>query len=446
MNTILPEMMPLKALCTDKGQYGLNVPQEEYSKSGVRLLRTSDLDVSGQYAADGIYVRGEVEERFLVSEGDLLFSRSGTIGQVFQVPAALDGASFAGFLIRFRTRQDRALSRYVYYTAQSPIVQDQIKRNAISSTISNFNAARYASTLLPVFDRSTQSLIVRYLDNAELRIAQAIAAKQSMLSLLMERYAVASEQLVLGRLDNIDLAESGVPWIGQIPDHWDLVPLRSLLQLRKRTVGGRHKDFQLLSLTLKGVIVRDLAQMKGKFPSSFDTYQEVRPGDFVFCNFDVEETPRVVGLANDLGMITGAYDVFECRQPEVRGYLNQFLLTVDQGKKFASLYRGMRKTISRSDLLAATIPLPPPDERRVLVEKVMRHKAQTEGALDAVRAEIALLREYRTKLISDVVTGKLDVREEAAKMSDVDPAELAAVLAGGSTNSDTQEDEDDADN
>ena len=298
---------------------------------------------------------------------------------------------------------------------------------------------------IPQPDLVEQLAIVRYLDYAEMRIARAIASKSEMERLLQERKAVLAEDIILGRKSGAALVDSGLPWVGRVPEHWELVPLRSLLFPRKQLVGTRHASFSLLSLTLNGVILRDLSQMKGKFPASFETYQEVRPGDFVFCNFDVEETPRAVGLAREPGMITGAYDVFEGRAPEASEYLYEFLLTADRQKRFAPLYRGMRKSIPRGALLSSAVPLPPPAERDDLVEEVHLRAKSIDEALEVIREEIALLKEYRTRLISDVVTGKLDVRAEAEKLDDIDPAELAAALSGGSAETELGEEEADAD-
>src|SRR5688572_6715601 len=105
--------------------------------------------------------------------------------------------------------------------------------------------------------------------------------------------------------------DSGVDWLGQIPEHWETLANKYIFKLKKNLVGKRSGDFTLLSLTLNGVIKRDMENPQGKFPAEFNTYQEVEKGDFIFCLFDVEETPRTVGLSNFEGMITGAYTVME---------------------------------------------------------------------------------------------------------------------------------------
>ena len=99
--------------------------------------------------------------------------------------------------------------------------------------------------------------------------------------------------------------DSGVKWLGEIPSHWEPSRNKAIFRETKAVVGKNSKKFTLLSLTKKGVIVRNLDD-GGKFPAEFDTYKIVEPGDFIFCFFDVDETPRAIGLATNKGMITGA--------------------------------------------------------------------------------------------------------------------------------------------
>jgi type I restriction enzyme S subunit len=135
--------------------------------------------------------------------------------------------------------------------------------------------------------------------------------------------------------------ESGLPWLGEVPEHWGLVPNRGLVRRRKILVGNRHKDYRLLSLTKQGVIVRDISTGRGKFSSDVGTSQHVRPGDLVFCLFDVPETPRTVGLSRHDGMITGAYTVFEPRGLSNVEYFELFYRAMDDRKLLSPLYSGL---------------------------------------------------------------------------------------------------------
>lgn len=122
-----------------------------------------------------------------------------------------------------------------------------------------------------------------------------------------------STPLMAGLQPYSEYKESGLPWLDSVPNHWEMIPNRALMQERRAVVGESAKDYTLLSLTLRGVIARDMVNPKGKFPAEFNTYKIVEPGDFVFCLFDIDETPRGVGLSPLKGMITGAYDVFRPR-------------------------------------------------------------------------------------------------------------------------------------
>mgnify|MGYP000032352927 CR=1 FL=1 len=79
--------------------------------------------------------------------------------------------------------------------------------------------------------------------------------------------------------------ESGAEWLGDIPDSWELLSNKHIFTLKKKLVGKRSADYDLLSLTLRGIIKRDMDNPEGKFPAEFNTYQEVNCGDFVFCLF-----------------------------------------------------------------------------------------------------------------------------------------------------------------
>ncbi len=113
----------------------------------------------------------------------------------------------------------------------------------------------------------------------------------------------AVEKVRLARYNGYN--ESGISGLGAMPSEWRLLSNRNIFKVVDKRVGKEAKNYLLLSLTLNGVIARNMETPKGKFPAEFDTYQEVKKGDFVFCLFDVEETPRGVGLSELDGMITG---------------------------------------------------------------------------------------------------------------------------------------------
>lgn len=198
--------------------------------------------------------------------------------------------------------------------------------------------------------------------------------------------------------------ESELPWLGEIPNHWKLLPNRGLVRKRKVLVGNRHNEYKLLSLTKQGVIVRDVSTGKGKFSADMGTSQVVRNGDLVFCLFDVPETPRTVGLSRYDGMITGAYTVFESLGIGNREYFELFYRAMDDRKLLSPLYSGLRNTIPPDRFLGTKTPQPPPEEQTAIVRYLDWACGRLDRAIRAKRKIIGSLHEQKRTIISDAVT------------------------------------------
>lgn len=210
--------------------------------------------------------------------------------------------------------------------------------------------------------------------------------------------------------------DSGVKWLGQIPSHWDVLSLKHILKLKKTLVGKNSSQYDLLSLTLKGIIKRDMENPEGKFPASFDAYQVVEPNDFVFCNFDNEETPRAVGLSKYKGMITGAYDVLCRKNPKLTDkYLIYYFLYIDDAKRFKPLYKGLRKTVPFDSFMSYKIPVPSLKEQEEMVSYLDVVTSKIDEAIAQQQKMIDLLNERKQIIINEAVTKGLDPK---AKMKD----------------------------
>ena len=319
-------------------------------------------------------------------------------------------------------------SRYLSYL-HSHLYSIGLNTRSIKQTtgIQNLDSNSYLGERVTFAPLEEQRAIVRFLDHADRRIQRYIRAKERLIELLEEQKQAIIHQAVTGQIDVRTgqpypaYKDSGMEWLGEVPEHWQLVPNKAVLSRRKVLVGENHTQFTLLSLTKKGVIVRDLSTGRGKFSVDMGTSQEVRVGDLVFCLFDVAETPRTVGLSHHDGMITGAYTVFECSDHLLRRFLEAFYIAMDDRKLLEPLYSGLRNTIPPPVFLSVKTPIPPTSEREVILEHLDTVRKSIRAAMEHSRREIRLLHEYRTRLIADVVTGKLDVREAAASLPETDP-------------------------
>ena len=267
-----------------------------------------------------------------------------------------------------------------------------------------------ANVYIPVPPLSEQRSIVSFLDAKCGKIDEWIEKKQKEVELLGElKQRVIADAVTRGLNPHVKMKATNIPWLKEIPEHWEVLRNKSILRLTDEKVGNRN-DLTLLSLTKQGVIIRDLSEGKGKFPKDFETYLVVRPNNLVFCLFDIDETPRTVGLVRNYGMLTGAYTNFEVNEDIVLPeYIYCYYLQIDDVKGLRPYYTGLRKVVKTNTFLQLRIPVPPLSEQQAIVSYINERIAKTDTLINNLNKEIEQLKEYKQRLISDVVTGQIKV-------------------------------------
>ena len=254
-----------------------------------------------------------------------------------------------------------------------------------------------------------QKEIAEFLDSKCEKIQNYIEKKQKLITLLQEKkQALINEAVTKGLNPNIEFKPSGIEWLGEIPQSWEIKKCKFFFIIQNTIVGDLWNKTKLLSLTLNGVVERDINNPEGKFPSDFSTYQLVKRGNLVFCLFDVEETPRAIGLSQIDGMITSAYTVIKVVNQNER-FLAYLFISLDNGKNLSFLYRGLRKTISKEDLLNLKIPLPPLQEQKEIAAFLDSKVAQIDSVIEKTKKQIELVKEYKNTLINEAVCGRIRV-------------------------------------
>ena len=222
--------------------------------------------------------------------------------------------------------------------------------------------------------------------------------------------------------------DSGVPWLGEVPVHWDVRRTKTLFQSRKQ-LNTDGSETNVLSLTLRGVVNNDPDNPEGLVPKDYKTYQIFERDDLVFKLIDLENvrTSRV-GLVHERGIMSPAYVRLTLSgMGEVRFYYQQFY-DLYQRSIYNQIGEGVRSTIRWSDLANLRILAPPLPEQTAIVEYLDAQTAKIDAAIAADRRAIELLQEFRTRLIADVVTGKVDVREVAARLPEEPPEKEAELM------------------
>ncbi len=202
--------------------------------------------------------------------------------------------------------------------------------------------------------------------------------------------------------------ESGVEWLDDLPKEWHVKRTKAMFSLSRNLVGKKSSDYQLLSLTLKGVILRDISDGSGKIPAEFDTYQVVKPKDLIFCLFDIDETPRTVGISSGDGMITGAYNVYSALEDCVPEYSYYYFLHIDSFKGLKPFYTGLRKVVRAETFSNIKMPVPSKYEQQTIANFLDHETAKIDTLIEKQQQLIKLLKEKRQAVISHAVTKGLN--------------------------------------
>lgn len=197
---------------------------------------------------------------------------------------------------------------------------------------------------------------------------------------------------------------SNMTWTKLLPINWEEKRISTFFCYKNDNVGNKWKKTQLLSLTKNGIIKKDINSGKGKSHSDYSTYQKIEKNDFIFCLFDIDETPRTVGLSTLEGMITSAYTSFTPKKNINNRFIYYLFEYIDDEKALKPFYSGMRKTIKTSDFLKIKIQFPPKFEQNQIANFLDQETQKIDNLIAKQEKLIELLEEQRKSIISYAVT------------------------------------------
>ena len=274
-----------------------------------------------------------------------------------------------------------------------------------------------------------QSAIVRYLDHVDRRVRRLVRAKRKLIALLTEQKQAIIHRAVTRGLDpDVPLKDSGVEWLGEVPEHWESAPIKRLLSLMDYGTSEAAKaDGTIRVLTMANIQEGEVV------PSGSGGLYTVPDGlllerhDLLFTR--TNGNPNLVGK---VGIFRGSAQdevTFASYLVRLRAHSDtdpcwlHLLLNSPVFWGFARSHAlvNLQTNLNSTRYGQFKIPLPSLLEQRQIAEWVERETHQLDEAAASAEREIELLSEYRTRLIADVVTGKLDVREAAAALPEVDP-------------------------
>ena len=266
---------------------------------------------------------------------------------------------------------------------------------------------------LPIIDipLSEQQKIAQFLDDKTAKIDQAVDLAEKQIALLKEHKQILIQNAVTRGLNpDVPLKDSGVEWIGQVPEHWELTIGMNVFRENKRDNKGM-KENTVLSLSYGKIIIKPEEKLFGLVPESFETYQIVEPNDIIIRCTDLQndQTSLRTGLAQDKGIITSAYLNLKVINNYSAKFLHYYLHVLDITKVLYKFGSGLRQNLSFLDFKRLPIIDIPLAEQQQIADYLDAQIIKIDQAIALKTAHIEKLKEYKSVLINDVVTGKVRV-------------------------------------
>jgi restriction endonuclease S subunits-like protein len=299
------------------------------------------------------------------------------------------------------------------------LFQASFWRSCIQSSLNGIKVFSITKTILKrnylLFPPpAEQEAIVSYLEEKTAKIDRFVSKKEEQILRLKElREAIIAQAVTRGIQPDVALRPSGIPWLGDIPQHWEV---KRLSQVSKEYfVSNKNiKHQNLLSLSYGRIVQKDINTTEGLLPSSYDSYQVIRQGNIVLRLTDLQndQTSLRVGLCTQEGIITSAYLSLLPRNTIIPDYLYYELHTADIKKVFYGMGSGLRQNLNWSELRRLSLPLPPLSEQEAIVAYITEKTEQINQLIESYRQEIDRIKEFKQGLISDAVLGRINVQAE----------------------------------
>lgn len=311
--------------------------------------------------------------------------------------------------IRFVPRKENQYNKFAYYFLMSMYyncVYNSLGGNGVRSAL---NATDMGQFKIPYPSLEAQKKIVSFLEQKFVTVDELISNQEKQIEKLKEyKQSVITEAVTKGLDKSAPFKDSGILHIGQIPLHWRVKKHKYVFK-KEKILCEKYAGEDILSLTMNGVIVRDLDNPMGKMPTTFDGYQYVKEGNLLLCLFDIDVTPRCVGVIKNNGLTSPAYSQYRIISGDNVNYFYYLSLALDFKKDLLYLSKNLRSSLSDENFGLIETIIPPSQEQQQIVDYLDEKCGQIDRLIAIKQEKIEKLQEYKKSLIYEYVTGKKEV-------------------------------------
>ena len=387
---------------------------------GVLVLRSSNIQNRQLSFDDNVYVNKTIPKKLQTQSGDILIcARNGSrtlIGKNVQISDEAVGLTFGAFMSIFRSSCNSYLSQ-VFNSS----LFDYQSGSFLTATINQLTTGNLNNFTVPFPPEQDRNAITAFLDRETAKIDQLIAKQQQLIELLKEkRQAVISHAVTKGLNPNVKMKPSGVEWLGDVPEHWEIKRIGLLFsESSSRADSDEEQDFPILRVSIHhGISDKELTEEESdrKLQRSDDKslYKVVHENYLVYNMMRAWQGG--FGAAKISGLVSPAYVICKPKTSIDSSFFELILRTanaITELKRYSKGITDFRLRLYWDEFKDICVPVPPVSEVQLIIKSIEKISDQYNHLIGKAEEQIELLRERRAALISAAVTGKIDVREVA---------------------------------
>ena len=343
-----------------------------------------------------------------IALGDIIYCLRGSVGNCAINKEATEG-TVASSLVDIRPTKIHP--EYLNYILQSPINSVQTLAYMNGSCAANLSAENVANYYFIEPPVTKQRIISAFLDSKCSEIDSIISDIQSQIEALEEnKRSVITEAVTKGLDPDVEMRDSGIAWVGDIPAHWITHPLYFYFGERKNK-NALGLETNLLSLSYGKIIRKDINSNGGLLPESFNTYNIIEKDDIIIRPTDLQNDKRSLrtGIAREHGIITSAYIAMKAIKTVNPEYFHYLLHAYDVMKVFYNMGNGVRQGLNFSEFSRLMVFEPAIEEQNAIVSYLKEKCDEIDLAIAEKKQQIETIEEYKKSLIFEYVTGKKEV-------------------------------------
>lgn len=403
---------------------GLSITKADLTTGGVPVINYGQIhskNNSGRVISDDLikYVPAEYLEyspQSLLQKFDFVFADTsedlaGAGNYAFN---DRDSHIFAGYHTIIARPMGIAHPQYYAF-----LFQASFWRSCIQSSLNGIKVFSITKTILKrnylLFPPlAEQEAIVSYLEEKTAKIDRFISKKEEQILRLKElREAIIAQAVTRGIQPDVALRPSGVSWLSDIPEHWEVKRL-GLSFKENKNLNSSLECSEAYKFNYGTLVQKDEGVNFEELAETYVKYTLLQENDIVIngLNLNYDFVTQRVALATQMGIITSSYLVLSPREGVNHHYYSLLFKAMDSMKLFHGMGSGIRLTLSYKDLKNQALPLPPLSEQKAIVAHITEKTEKIDQLIESYRQEIDRIKELKQGLISDAVLGRINVQTE----------------------------------